>query len=221
MSDAVLVLIEPEEGRIGLVSRQALTLARELGSQVHALVLGTGEEAVLADAADYGVAVVHEPDDAELGAYAAAAWASVLQSCARATGAGTVLAGGTPRGTEVLAHLAARAEVPMAANVVQLTSTQPLEVERQVAGGAVLERMRLEASPAVLTVAGHAVEAEPAPTPGEASQRRFTTGINADDLRAQVVRTGAGPGGDSTGLAAARVVVGVGRGAGGAEGFEE
>src|SRR5690606_33160246 len=136
VTGVVLVLVEPEEGRAGLVSREALTFARQLGEEVHALVLGTADATVLADCRELGVAVVHEATNEELGRYAAAAWGSALSQAAGASRAQVVLAGGTPRGTEVLAHLAARYTMPMAANVVQVVSTGPLEVERQVAGGA-------------------------------------------------------------------------------------
>lgn len=219
MSAVVLVLVEPEEGRAGLVSREALTFARRLGERVEALVLGTADEPVVADCREHGVAVVHEADNPELGRYAAAAWASALEQAADAAGAGTVVAPGTPRGLEVLAHVAARRDLPMAANVVDVVSPDPLEVERQVAGGAVLERMRLDAGTALLAVAGHAVEAAPSPDPGGAEVRRFTAELGPDDLRAQVVRTEGREGGDSSALTSARVVVGAGRGAGGPDGF--
>lgn len=221
MSGVVLVLVEPEEGRVGLVSREALTFAHRLGGPVHALVLGTdlADDAVLADCREHGVAVVHEADNEELGRYAAAAWASALEQATDAAGAGAVLAGGTPRGMEVLAHVAARRDLPMAANVVDVVADEPLEVERQVAGGSVLERMRLDAGTALLTVAGHAVEAVPAEAPGAAELRRFTVELGPADLRAQVVRTEGRGGGDSSGLTSARVVVGAGRGAGGPDGF--
>lgn len=219
MSRVVLVLVEAEEGRVGLVSREALTLARGLGDELHALLLGTVDDAVLADCREQGVAVVHEAGNEELGRYAAAAWASALDQAVGGVDASVVVAGGTPRGMEVLAHVGARHDLPMAANVVQVLSTEPLEVERQVAGGAVLERMRLDARPALLTVAGHALEPVPAETPGRAEVRRFTAGLRPGDLRAQVVRTQERAGGDSSGLSSARVVVGAGRGAGGADGF--
>lgn len=221
MSAAVLVLVEREDGRISLVSQEALTVAARLGSAVHALVLGEVDDAVVADARDYGVAVVHEATDDELGRYSAAAWARALEACVEATSATAVVAGGTPRGTEVLAHVAARRAVPMAANVVEVTSTDPLEVERQVAGGAVLERTHLDASLAVLTLAGHAIEAELAANPGAAERRPFTAGITPADLRAQVARIDTHSSGDSSGLARGRVVIGVGRGAGGPDGFSD
>ncbi len=221
MSDVVLVLVEVEEDRVELVSRETLTLARQLGGPLHALVLGAAGDAVLEDCREQGVAVVHEAQDEELTRYAAAAWATALGRVVDRVGAAAVLAGGTPRGMEVLAHVAARMDLPMAANVVALLPTDgdAVEVERQVAGGAVLERLRLDASPALLTVAGHALEARAAESPGAAEVERFTAAPDAVDLRAQVVRTERLEGGDTSALSGARVVVGVGRGAGSADGF--
>lgn len=213
-----MVLVEPEEGRLGLVSREALTFARQLGDAVHALVLGAAADGVLADCRELGVAAVHVADNAELERYAAAAWGTALSQAAGAARAGILLAGGTPKGTEVMAHVAARYRRPMAANVVEVLSTEPLEVERQVAGGSVLERVRLEV-PAILTMAGHAVDPEAAPSPGTAEVRRFTVTLRPGDLRARVVRTERTEQGDSSALTSARVVVGAGRGAGGPDGF--
>ena len=53
------------------------------------------------------------------------------------------MAAGTDRGNEVLAHVAARAGVAMAANVLSFCGLSPFMVTRQVVGGAALEEMRL------------------------------------------------------------------------------
>ena len=89
--------------------------------------------------------------------------------CATPRASVVVTAAGTPRGMEVLAHLAARTGVAMAANVVSFDGLSPFAVTRQVVGGSVLEEMVLDERPAVFTVAGHAVEAAPAETPGAAT----------------------------------------------------
>ena len=60
----------------------------------------------------------------------------------------------------------------MAANVLSFSGLAPFVVTRQVVGGAALEEMRLGDRPAVFTVAGHAVEAAPAETPGPAEVER-------------------------------------------------
>ena len=52
-----------------------------------------------------------------------------------------------------------------------------------------LEEMRLPEQPAVLTVAGHAVEATPAAAPGAAVVREHSPEVAAADLVARVVST--------------------------------
>jgi electron transfer flavoprotein alpha subunit len=130
-----------------------------------------------------------------------------------------VTASGSPRGLEVLAHLAARLGVAMAANVVGCSA--PFLVTRQVVGGAVLEEMQLDDRPAVFTVAGHAVEAAPAANPTAAAVHEFSPEVADADLVARVVSTEAGAPDRSGSLRSARVVVGAGRGAGSADGFDD
>jgi electron transfer flavoprotein alpha subunit len=143
-----------------------------------------------------------------------------VQAAFTDTGADALVGPGTPRGMEVMAHVAARLGVAMAANVVGVAGTEPLRVTRQVLGGAVLEEMELPERPAVLTVAGHAVAAEPGPVV-TATVREFTPEVAETDLVARVVSTEAVEELDrSSGLKSARVVVGAGRGAGSANGFD-
>ena len=130
-----------------------------------------------------------------------------------------VLAAGTDRGMELMAHVAARAGVAMAANVVAFDGLSPFKVTRQVVGGAALEEMVLDQRPAVFTVAGHAVEPVAAETPGAADIVEHTPEIDAVDLVASVQSVEEVEVDQTGGLKSARVVVGAGRGAGGPDGF--
>lgn len=217
-----LVIVEVEKGRAALVSRETLTFARgvEGAGELHALVLGDATDDVVADLAEQGVAVVHVAPSAPE-RYAAAAWATITEAALAASGDDLLLAAGTPRGNEVLAHVAARRGVPMAANVVSIASPSPLHVVRQVVGGAALEEMSLSGDLRVLTVAGHAVEPEAATAPGAATVTPVEATLGDRDLVAQVVRVEGKDGGDTSALTGAKVVVGAGRGAGGPDGFDE
>jgi electron transfer flavoprotein alpha subunit len=119
-----------------------------------------------------------------------------------------------------MAHAACRLGTAMAANVVTVDSVAPLRVSRQVLGGSALEEMEL-AGRAVLTVAGHACEPVPAATAVAPSVVPLEVTVAPADLRARVVGTEAGEPDQSGSLKSARVVVGAGRGAGGADGFKE
>ncbi|MBM6400764.1 electron transfer flavoprotein subunit alpha/FixB family protein [Phycicoccus sonneratiae] len=217
---SVVVLVEVEEGRASLVSRETLTFARSLGAgDLHAVVVGEAGEAVVADCREMGVVVVHEAVDPALERYAAAAWAAVVEAAGRAARANVVLAPGTGRGMEVLAHVAARRNLRMAANVVAVESLDPLVVQRQVVGGAALERATVDSRVRLMTMAGHAVDPKPADAAGEATVSRLAVAVDPRDLRAQVARVEKREQADTSGLTGARVVVGAGRGAGGPDGF--
>jgi electron transfer flavoprotein alpha subunit len=214
----VLVLVETDESGATEVSREALAFARGLG-RVQALVIGEGPAGLLDQLGAYGVESVLHADGDAFTSYAAAAWAAAV--VAAAGDAAVVLAAGSPRGNEVLAHTACRLGVAMAANVVEVDSTDPVVVSRQVLGGTALEEMRLDDDVAVLSVAGHACEPRPADEATSPAVRPLDVPVAETDLRARVVRTEPGEPDESGSLRSARVVVGAGRGAGSADGFKD
>jgi electron transfer flavoprotein alpha subunit len=139
------------------------------------------------------------------GAYAPAAWAAALVAASEGTDA--IVAAGSDRGNELLAHVAARLDQPFAANVIALDGDV---VTRLRWGGSLLEEARLDGSPRILTVAPHVHPAAAAPEAEMLPVR--------DDGSPRVVeRVQESTGGVS--LRDAKVVVGGGRGVGSAEGF--
>jgi electron transfer flavoprotein alpha subunit len=219
MSGHTLVLVETDESGASEVSRETLTFARGIGGDVQALVVGDGPAGLVDQLGAYGVSAVHHADGDAFASYAAAAWAAAV--VAAAGDAAVVMAAGTPRGNEVLAHVACRLRVAMAANVVEVEGSAPLVVSRQVLGGAALEEMRLEDAVAVLTVAGHACDPSPAAEPSAPAVTPLDVVVDEADLRARVVRTEPGEPDESGSLKSAKVVVGAGRGAGSADGFKD
>ncbi|MEU7811285.1 electron transfer flavoprotein subunit alpha/FixB family protein [Pseudonocardia sp. NPDC049154] len=231
----ILTLVETDAAGATEVSLEAVTfgrtLARRTGGTVHALVVGAYPGELVDQLAGHGIGEVHHATGEAFSAYGGAVWAAAVQAAVAATDAGAVVAPGSPRGLEVMAHLAARLDVPMAANVVGLGTDDDgdggaggagdggaLRVTRQVMGGAALEEMLLPRRPAVLTVAGHAVQAEQVP-PVPVTVREFAPEVTEADLVTRVVSTEPAAPDLSGALTSAKVVVGAGRGAGGAEGF--
>jgi electron transfer flavoprotein alpha subunit len=126
---------------------------------------------------------------------------------------GYVLAAGSDRGNEVLAHVAARLDLPLAANC---TAVDGDRVTRIRWGGSLLEEARIHGDPRLLTVAPHAVAAEAAGAP--ASTESLAPELTEADTRVRVVdRVEEEP--DGVSLRDAKVVVSGGRGVGSAEGF--
>ncbi len=137
------------------------------------------------------------------GAYQPAAWAKVLAT----EDADAIVAAGSDRGNELLAHVGAILDRPFAANVTALDGDV---VTRQRWGGSLLEEARVHGLPQLLTVAPHT---HPAAELGDVE-----TLAAEDDGSPQVLeRVEESSGGVS--LREAKVVIGGGRGVGSAEGF--
>jgi electron transfer flavoprotein alpha subunit len=149
------------------------------------------------------------------GGYAPAAWAQTLVDLARERAAQAIVAPGTDVGNEILAHVAAKLDQPMAANCVSVTPGDPATVMRVRWGGSLLEEARLHGSPVLMTSAAHAVAAAPI---GEVET--VPVSASASELD-QVVRVAERVPAASAGvsLTDADVVVSGGRGVGSAEGF--
>ncbi len=221
MSALVYVESEPAGG-LSEVSRETLTFARSLDSDVQAVHVGALSDEATAQLGAQGVSAVHVAESPDLASYSGAAHAAAVVEAVQASGATALLAAGSPRGMEVLAHAAVRLGSSMAANVIAIesgTAGGHLVVDRQVITGSAIEQMDLHDPIAVLAVAGHAVAEQPAETASSPAVQAFSPAIAAKDLLAAVKRTSE-PEPDLTGaLKTAKVVVGGGRGVGGPDGF--
>jgi electron transfer flavoprotein alpha subunit len=194
----VLLLIEQGEEEL---SRQALTLAA-----------GLGPVEALSDAAS------HLPVErlwvAEgIGPYAPGAWASAVGQIIERVQPSAVIAPGTNRGNEVLAHVGARRDIPFAANC---TAVEGDTLTRVRWGGSLLEEARIHSPLPLLSVAPPAVPA--AGGAGSPEVETFTPALSETDLVAQVVEH-VDEVVSGISLAEAKVVVSGGRGVGSADGF--
>jgi len=224
----ILTLVETDlEGAAIEVSLEALSFARDIsaagnGVPVDAVVFGDLSDALRGELAAYGVRKVHHVGGEGVAAYSGAGWASAIQQVRDAAGSEVVMAAGTDRGTELMAHVATRSGAAMAANVLSFSGLAPFVVTRQVVGGSAMEEMNLHQRPAVFTVAGHAVEAKPADTEGAGEVVEHTPTIAPEDLVARVQSVAEVQADDESGaLTSAKVVVGAGRGVGGPDKFDD
>ncbi len=167
------------EGKDDELSLQAMTLAGSLGGDVRAVQVD--------------------------GPYAPSAWA---QAIVEAAGSDDVVGPGSDRGNEVLAHVAAQLDLPLAANA---TDVRGDEVTRIRWGGTLLEEARIHADRRLLTAAPFAFEPAAAPE---------TETLTPELGNAPVVVEHVAPDtGGKVSLADAKVVVSGGRGVGSADGF--
>jgi electron transfer flavoprotein alpha subunit len=216
----VLTLVELDGVDPADASLRALTLARSLGdTSVGAVVFADAAAIPTGAFADYGVTDVYVIESSSLEGYAPQAWARTLAGLAAEVGAAAVLAAGTDRGNEVLAHLGAITGLPMAANCTLVTPDggQTHRLVRHRWAGLLLEDAVMEAPVALFTVATDSVAAVSAATPASLQVHVHKPELAEADLVVRAAESPAGAGGAS--LATARVVVGGGRGVGGPDGF--
>jgi electron transfer flavoprotein alpha subunit len=201
------VLLEHEAGRVLETSLQAVTMARGLG-EVTAVSFGPCS---IGDAARH--VVIEHP---LLFDHAPEAMGEALAQVIRAKSADTVLGPGTERGNEIMAHVAAILDLPLAAMVTEIRpSGHGWELTRIRWGGSLLEEATLSAPVKLASVAPHVVEAAVAGAGPE--PEIFTPDLSEDLARTRVVDRVTVSEGIT--LTTAPVVVSGGRGVGSPEGF--
>jgi electron transfer flavoprotein alpha subunit len=218
----VLAFVEHVAGAPTMLSLEVLTmagrLAREMGRPLEAVAIGPKGATAVGILSSYGASTLHVADDPRLAEYAPAAWAHAIAELADQVNAEIVIGTASDRGGEVMAHVAARMALPMAANCTEIATGDPFTVTRQRWGGSLLEEARLKGRVKLLTLAPHALTAEASPSRTEIKTSAFAPRLDDRDFRVRFVPQVEADTGKIS-LAQARVVVGGGRGVGSAEGF--
>ncbi len=220
---SVLVLVEHAGGVADDVSRQALTLARgyaeAAGEPLEAVLIGAGAADAAAGLGELGVTAAHVAVHDGFAAHAPQAWGRTLAGLVEHGSPTALIAPGSERATEAMAHAAAICDLALAANCIAAAPGDPATVTRLRWGGSLLEEARVHGQTKLLTVAPHTVEATAAAAPVQTQVAQFTPALSDADLVVRVVEQAQAEAGGGVSLADARVVVSGGRGAGSAEGF--
>jgi electron transfer flavoprotein alpha subunit len=218
----VLAVIEHVAGAPTMLSLEVLTmaghLAKETDQSLEAVAIGPKGASTAGILSSYGVSTLHVADDPRLAEYAPAAWAHTIAELADQVHPEVIIGTASDRGGEVMAHVAARMQVPLAAYCTEIAPGDPFIVTRQRWGGSLLEEARLKGDIKLLTLAPHALTAEASPSRSEVTTRPFGPVLDDKDFRVRLVPQVEADTGKIS-LAQARVVIGGGRGVGSAEGF--
>ncbi|NND73906.1 MAG: electron transfer flavoprotein subunit alpha/FixB family protein, partial [Ilumatobacter sp.] len=149
--------------------------------------------------------------------YGPEAYGATLAAAVGALSPTAIVACGTDRGNEVLAHAAAELDLPFVANCTDVRAGDDWEITRVQWGGSLNEETRLTSSLPIVSVAHHAVDAEEV-APG-ASADVQTLDVTLPDWVTRTLVQDRVVLSEGLTLATAPVVVGGGRGVGSAEGF--
>lgn len=216
-----LAFVQHDEGEPTEESLQMLTLARQVaeheGDDLHVGAFGSDAEPLVASLGDHGADVVHPLSGEEIESYAPRAWAQALWQAAQTCGAEAILAPGTDRGNEVLAHLGAIQDLPFVANVFDVDHDDEYVLTRQRWGGSLFEHARLDAEVALMSVALHELQIET--VGGDPSVEPIDISIEVDAVSVKMDHFEAAEE-EGISLKDADIVIGGGRGVGSADGFD-
>lgn len=218
----ILAILEHVNGTVGEASLQMLTLGRKLSDQIKvplcAVLFGEQEQSVLDSVQEYGATDICRVHHAGLGKYAPEAMGKALVQLIEQKKPRIVMAAGTEQGNEIMAHAAARLNLPMASNCLDLQPGDPFYLTRFRWGGSLLEDSILHGEPKLVTIALHAIVAEQAPERGAGKSEDFVPSLEEKDFRVQVQRHEQTVS-DGVTLKNAPVVIGGGRGVGNEAGY--
>lgn len=216
----ILVLIDHDRGEIDPLSLRTLSAARKLSDNIEAVVIGSQGSALAAIAGEYGAKVLHVATNSAITDYTPMASGRALKELVERLKPAAVLATGSPRGNEQLAHLAAFLDLPMAAECSQITLGSPHEVLRARWAGNLIESALVHAEVLLATVLSFSVEAQSI-SGTCATVSEFEPTLEPSDLVVKILSRDSGESKSGVSLTDAKVIVSGGRGVGGAEGFEK
>ena len=219
----VLVVLEHDRGELAEAAREALTcgrdLAAKLDAELHSVLIGADAEALTDEAERYGAETAHVAVHDLLTDYGPDAWAVTVEQLAEEIDADVVMTVGTDRGNEVMAQLAARADLPFVANCISVNTAsgdEPWSMTRIQWGGSLLEDVTLEADRKLISFGHHAVPATEAASDAitvEEFEPELDDSVTVTMVRDRVVLS------QGVTLSTSPVVVSGGRGVGSADGF--
>jgi len=214
----ILVLIDHDRGELDPLSLRALTAARALGQDVEAVVIGSQGAALAGIVGEYGAKVLHVAKHAMISDYTPMASGRALKDLVEKLKPAAVLAAGSPRGNEQLAHLAAFLDVPMAAECSEITLGSPHHVLRARWAGNLIESANVHAELLIATVLSFSVEPESINAPA-ATVAEFEPALEPQDSVVRILSRDSGESKGGVTLNDAKIIVSGGRGVGGADGF--
>ena len=220
----LLVVLEHDRGAMDEAAREALTFGRglsaQMGAPLHAALIGANDADLVAEAGAFGAEAVYTVVGDVLADFGPEAWGEAAAELIRRLEPGAVLAGGSERGNEIMAQVAARLDLPMVANCIDVQAdggAGEWTMTRQQWGGSLLEDARLTSERPLLTTGLHTLAAQPAETAASPSAEAVEIDLDPSLARTMVKDRVVLEAGVT--LSTAPVVIGGGRGVGSPEAF--
>ncbi len=187
MAGKIWVFTEVLEGNVVPVGLELLTKARSMGGTVEALVFSPEADKVTATLGEYGASTVYAASDAAYGEVALGApAAAAIAELAKQQNPDLILIGATYTGRDVAGHLAARLDVPVIANGLDVSANGDISVQTAIFGATLVVDTKFDGGrPGIALVRAKSFAAEP----GGAAQPNvvpITTAVADEHRKARV-----------------------------------
>jgi electron transfer flavoprotein alpha subunit len=161
----VLVFCEWKDGQIRKVTREVLSAGRRLaaamGGELEAAALGSSSAELAAEVGRYGAKKLHAVTSASLDKYQTEAQTSACHAVVEASQPAVLLFPATALGRDLAPRLAARMDLGVASDVVELEwADDKLRARRPMYSGKVIGTVEVEGRPAIATCRPNAFPVE-------------------------------------------------------------
>lgn len=188
MGNGILVVCEQENGVPKKTAYELLSKARslvgEIGGDLTALVIGTGDAA---DLGSYGASTVYTVDGADFSSGATGAWVRAIEAAVNAADPAVVIGAASARTREAFPRLAARLGAGMGSECTDLRADGGQVVGRRpMYAGKAFADVRVSSGLALFTVRPNSFPGA-APSGGSAGPTPLSVALQDGDLAARVV----------------------------------
>lgn len=214
---SVLVFVEIEKGTIKKNGLEAATyagkLAQKLGTDANAVVLGSSDDATLAELGSYGIKKVLKVADAKLDAFDSQTYTKAIADVAGSTGAKVVVVSQSLNGKAIAARLSVRLQAGIVSGAVALPETDNgFIVKKGAFSGKAFANVKINTDVKVVGIVPNSFGVEK----GSGSATVEAANVTVADSKVKVLEVNKQQG-DTLPLPVAELVVSAGRGLKGPE----
>ena len=215
MAQGVFAITEQRDGELRKVSFEAVSEGRRvadgLGTELTAVVLGSGIDGLAEELKKYGPDKILVGDDPALADYTTDAYTNVLSEFIQSSDPAVIITGASAQGKDLSGRLAARLDAGVAMDCVEVKlDNGNLTYTRPMFGGKIIANVEIEGSPQIVAIRPNVMSI----TENSKECTIEKPAVQVGDVKTKVVEMKMETG-DKVELTEADIIVSGGRGTGG------
>ncbi|MCK4988168.1 MAG: electron transfer flavoprotein subunit alpha/FixB family protein [Desulfobacterales bacterium] len=215
MAQGVFAITEQRDGELRKVSLEAVSEGRRvadgLGTDLTAVVLGTGVEGLAEELKKYGPDKIWAADDPALADYTTDAYTNILSDLIRSADPAVIIIGASAQGKDLAGRLSARLDAGVAMDCIAIKlDNGSLTYTRPMFGGKIVADVEIEGAPQIVAIRPNVMDITEASKDSSIDKPAVQVGEIKTTIIEKTLDTG-----DKVELTEADIIVSGGRGTGG------